>query len=948
MFLSNLVYAQNNLNIDLLETNFGGSSEPKDLIKVNNKLYFTASTFDMNITTKRRLFYKENLNSKSVHIPVNNDPEQTLTLIGNINSTLYFLVDKGFSNNIELWKTDGSQASTSLVRVLDNSNDGQITNFSFVGNHIFFIISKSGNYRLWHSDGTANNTSVLDSYSNISGLSVKDSTVLYSASKSNTGSQIYQSNGTIAGTTSITNFSSTSQIGNVMVSDKNVYFIKYENLISKLYKMQNGIVSEIKQLSGSDRHIKGGLCNGKLVFFSSEILNGNYRDVLYQFDEESEFLEKLADYYYTDDNVYEFKNKLYYTVYDTQFNSAWMSTDGTLQETKNLSEIFGISNLSVLKISRDRENLILKNQADVLLFNGINTSLTKIEKESESFAFNYDMDFISYGNAIVFGASNNLNGNELFSSNGYATNLLEDLNHLSGTGFFNPIDLNGKLIFFGNDYDSGAEPFISDGTPAGTHLIKDINVGSGGSVYTNDNPTFFKNGNKLFFRCTDGSGYEPCVTDGTPEGTRKIKKIGDNYYGSVGVDPYFMSLNENEVLFASAMNNNNSSGNYNLWKTDGTPEGTNFVHSVYPEVLSSDLKVKSANINGVAYFVGRENIGSDVGIWKSDGTSSGTQFVKKLTAQNGTVLFPRIIGQNDSKIFILTYHYNVATKNIYVFDTTSNEFSIIGSVGSNLPYFHHHDNKITFLADNKLIIINMDSQQITRSTYSTDSFTEHNFVDFNQCGENLYVHQHNSMYGYSSLYKINDVENSKLDINNDAIQSAACLNSRLLYSSRLINSYPIKQIKITDGTTSSVLPIYYKNSEVDLSKSLTSISKIIKSGNNILMHGFLHNEELAGYEIYNLVNWTDILSSEEIKNYKTAKENEIALYPNPSSGLISLKSLVEKVNIEKVTIYDVIGNKVQEFDKIFLNKDISKLLPGMYFVKVKTTKGTIVKKLIKQ
>ena len=61
----------------------------------------------------------------------------------------------------------------------------------------------------------------------------------------------------------------------------------------------------------------------------------------------------------------------------------------------------------------------------------------------------------------------------------------------------------------------------------------------------------------------------------------------------------------------------------------------------------------------------------------------------------------------------------------------------------------------------------MDSQQITRSTYSTDSFTEHNFVDFNQCGENLYVHQHNSMYGYSSLYKINDVENSKLDINNN-------------------------------------------------------------------------------------------------------------------------------------------------------------------------------------
>lgn len=785
----------------------------------------------------------------------------------------------------------------------------------------------------------------------MSGLSVKDNAVLYSASKTNTGSQIYQSNGTVAGTTNITNFSSSSEIGNVMVSDKNIYFIKYENSVSKLYRMQNANISEIKQLSDANRNIKGGLCNGKLVFLSNEILNGNYRNLLYQFDEEYDILEKLADYSYAGDNVLTFKNKLYFNVFDTEFNSTWMSTDGTLQETKNLSEIFGLSNLSVVKISRDRENLILKNQADVLLFSGINTGLTKIEKESESFAFNYNnsnIDFISFENEIVFGAANNHNGNELFSFNGIATNLLEDLNHYGGTGFFNPIDLNGKIIFFGNSYGTGAEPFVSDGTPAGTHLLKDINAGLSGSVFANDNPTFFKNGSKLFFRCTDGNGYEPCVTDGTVEGTKKIKQIGTNYYGSVGVDPYFMSLNENEVLFASAMNNTGSSGSYNLWKTDGTPEGTNFVHSVYPEILSSDFHPKSANINGVAYFVGRENIGSDIGIWKSDGTSSGTQFVKKFTSANGNEIYPRIIGQNSSKIFILTWQYNVAIKNLYVFDTLSNEFSIIGSIERYLPYFHRHDSKITFLADDKLIIINMDNQQITRSSYSTPSFTQNNFVDFNQCGENLYVHQHSSMYNSSTLYKINNIENTKFDFNGEAIQSSTCLGNHLLYNNRLVNSYPLKQIKITDGPTSSILPLYYKNSEVDLSNPLTSIQKIIKTGNTILMHGSLHNEELAGGEIYNIVNWTDILSSAEIKNYNISKENEIALYPNPSSGLLSIKSLIDKVNIQEVTIYDLIGNKIQEFDKIFLNKDITQLIPGIYLVKVKTTQGIIVKKLIKK
>ena len=91
---------------------------------------------------------------------------------------------------------------------------------------------------------------------------------------------------------------------------------------------------------------------------------------------------------------------------------------------------------------------------------------------------------------------------------------------------------NGKLVFAARQADSssssGRELYITDGTPAGTTLLKNINP-SGGSypgLTGTGNPTAALVNNVLYFPATDTlHGRELWRTDGTPEGTVLVAEL---------------------------------------------------------------------------------------------------------------------------------------------------------------------------------------------------------------------------------------------------------------------------------------------------------------------------------------------------------------------------------------------------------------------------------------
>lgn len=135
----------------------------------------------------------------------------------------------------------------------------------------------------------------------------------------------------------------------------------------------------------------------------------------------------------------------------------------------------------------------------------------------------------------------------------------------------------GRLFFIAGDDGAGREIWSTDGTTNGTRLLKDISPDPG------DSHSFRAViGNRLFFNAADANGYEPWVTDGTSAGTFILKDIAPGTFpftpprprGSLTSD--FTKLGSTVVFFAFA---SGGQGGSQLWKTDGTPSGTQLVQS---------------------------------------------------------------------------------------------------------------------------------------------------------------------------------------------------------------------------------------------------------------------------------------------------------------------------------------------------------------------------------
>ncbi len=198
----------------------------------------------------------------------------------------------------------------------------------------------------------------------------------------------------------------------------------------------------------------------------------------------------------------------------------------------------------------------------------------------------------------------------------------------------------GKLYFVADDGIHGDELWVSDGTWVGTHMVKDIvlgpETGTPGSL-TGGNPL-------LFFQADDGViGAELWTSDGTEAGTILLKDInpsGDSYpSGSSGNLICDRMCNVGATLFFVA---DDGVHGRELWKTDGTEEGTVLVRDIYAGDDGSGAYYLT-DVGGTLFFSARDG-GGGSSLWKSDGTESGTVKVKdvmtsKITNVNGKVFF---------------------------------------------------------------------------------------------------------------------------------------------------------------------------------------------------------------------------------------------------------------------------------------------------------------------
>src|SRR5262249_7365029 len=146
----------------------------------------------------------------------------------------------------------------------------------------------------------------------------------------------------------------------------------------------------------------------------------------------------------------------------------------------------------------------------------------------------------------------------------------------------NLTDLNGTLFFTASD-GNGTELWKSDGTAAGTTLVKDIfpgthreyGYGNWRDVPNSSFPSSLTAVNgTLFFSADDGANdTELWRSDGTAAGTVLVKDIfpgGRPFWNHFGSNPGNLS-HVNGTLYFSA---NDGTNGTELWRSDGTAAGT--------------------------------------------------------------------------------------------------------------------------------------------------------------------------------------------------------------------------------------------------------------------------------------------------------------------------------------------------------------------------------------
>lgn len=256
------------------------------------------------------------------------------------------------------------------------------------------------------------------------------------------------------------------------------------------------------------------------------------------------------------------------------------------------------------------------------------------------------------------------------SCTSFAQTIVKDMNAGAGNTFFYGLgQLNGKVYFMATGSDNVTSLYQSDGTAVGTAAIR-----SGFSTfnYGSFDASFITVGNKLLFYARDEQSGEDGLwsTDGTAGGTiflctlqpLSIIKHKDNAYimsydglwrsdGTAGGTVKIATPNVNSIPFSMITCGDyfyfqgNTGAGLQLWKSDGTPEGTKMIKDLAPSYPYSNSFTSTAVYNGKLYFTAFNPGVGNTAVGVSDGTEEGTNWT--LTGMNGTWLCA-----NSSKLFI--------------------------------------------------------------------------------------------------------------------------------------------------------------------------------------------------------------------------------------------------------------------------------------------------------
>ncbi|MEN7551091.1 ELWxxDGT repeat protein [Rapidithrix thailandica] len=630
----------------ILQNLQGSASGLSHFIEFQNELYFVARKNTQDSSSL--LFLKSNGLNAIVIKEVNIDQEWIdFEDVIKVNNKLYFSFYKFESNHFFIWESDGTAQGTRKVHDETGGKYFIPSNLSTDGNHLIFTSKnineetallrlKPDTYELEEIK-----TLVTDpvkpyffSRFDINDIQkIKLGSYLISFGNSQDQKKYWKTDFSTANTSPITNI---PVIGAFFHYKNQVYFSGYSEAIG--YELWNANLDFTNpQLFADINTSRYGLqknfgrfqfteLNDKLLFSADDGVHGNE---LWTYNSSTNTSHLVKDIFIGENssgpsNFISYNNSLYFTANNENGARRVWKSDGTEAGTTMINDLsvgFNAFTRNHMTFFQNKILFISEQGGNHVLF-AINGENIEMIKNFGEYIMNIEEMVVS-GNKVFFYNLSSQGGIWVSDGTEMGSFKIKDLYSIRELTAF-----NGKVFFSAAKEQGGEiELWQSDGTLEGTKMVKDIGMG-----YSSEPDDLVSFNEKLIFTTyTEETGREFWVSDGTAESTVQLIDINPGRKASVLTKDYniITSLYRPKVVVGYTELNgflyftaNDGVHGTELWRTDGTPAGTTLVSDINEGAYGSIPRDLTSH-EGKLYFSAYTEE-SGVELWISEGTDATT------------------------------------------------------------------------------------------------------------------------------------------------------------------------------------------------------------------------------------------------------------------------------------------------------------------------------------
>ncbi|MEL6653685.1 MAG: hypothetical protein AAFQ87_23055, partial [Bacteroidota bacterium] len=631
------------------------SSRIGDIVEYNGKLYFNA------FSQKQSGLWTSDGTTGGTELVALTD--QIFELASTANGVVFTALN--YDIGLELWFSDGTATGTYLLKdIVPGYRPSNPQRLTTVGDRVFFLAATdSAGVELWQTDGTATGTQMVKDINPGPGdtriqelIPYKDGLAFTIFTPNQLG--LWYSDGTDAGTNLITHSITNPTLATFLKQiDQDLYFTTTSNQQIHLWRTNLQQTDSLVSLGG----VPLPTINANHYFrFQNDYYYHQHSfdgaDTLRLFRTDSAFSTRIL--------VQEFPttitsiNALHTTANRIIMNLRYLFNGSELWSSDGNTAQFVFQNASTTPRTIAKiDSILLLDFFDGQIYrtNGTTAgtySLGEFFIKQNSFRSPSRSSIQRLGNQLyMYGYLNGASiGDELYAtdlSNGIS--LVKDVEPAPlGANLNQLTPLGDKMIFTANSFVGNNEIWVSEGDSASTLELIDPTPGfeyfsNGDSIGIGSNPTkFLAHNGQLYFAARDSFlqlgifsyFYRLWRTDGTPSGTQRLDSIEVVVGNSVGLNGMINRHNHiifnNKIIFGGGASPSSPFG-LELYSYDLSTNQTELLADIYPGMIGSfsysSIPQHFTVVGNEVFMVANsENEGNE--LWKTDGTSAGTQMVK--------------------------------------------------------------------------------------------------------------------------------------------------------------------------------------------------------------------------------------------------------------------------------------------------------------------------------